>query len=114
MDIENILVCLHSFLKLSTVRRELYVEVCLDLEQDVEFFIKHVSSRWLTAGSAIDRVIKHYSELKEFIEMTLPRADTKINHNPVWKKLSSMFQDSEIWEGFSLPHKLLRNTRNVA
>ena len=95
MDIENILVCSHSFFKLSTVRRELYAEVCLDLEQDVEFFIKHVSSRWLTAGPAIDRVIKHYSELKEFIETTLPKADAKINQNPVWKKLSSMFQDSE-------------------
>ena len=60
LDVDLFLVDCHSWFKLSTARREDFIELRLELESEDfdEFFHRHVSSRWLTMGPSTSRIIK--------------------------------------------------------
>ena len=66
-DLENLMVVLHSFFKQSVVRREMLVDVYIELDEDIKFFLRHVVARWLTMGPAIDRMLKHLPALEKFV-----------------------------------------------
>ena len=93
-DISNILVCLHSLFKLSTKRRELYEDLCDTLQQDIEFFLRFVVTRWLSCLKAVTRLINHFDTLATFVHEYLPEHDKQIGRKSiVFQKLQNFFSD---------------------
>ena len=68
LAVDQFLVDIHSWFKLSTARREDFIElrIELDCEDFDQFFLRHVSSRWLTMGPTTNRIIKHWSSLQSY------------------------------------------------
>ena len=48
LDIDMLLIRIHSLLKISIVRREILGNLFLELELEIITFNKHVTTRWLT------------------------------------------------------------------
>ena len=71
LNVDLFLVDIHSWFKLSTARREDFTELRLEMECEdfQQFFFRHVSSRWLTAGPTANRIINHWSSLKTYFEI---------------------------------------------
>ena len=92
VNISQLLNCLHSIFKLSTVRRKRYADICLELIGKIEFFLRHVASRWLTAGPAISRVIFHFEALQEFLR-TMPEYEPAMvkENKEVYRVLNEFF-----------------------
>ena len=76
-DIEQFLVNAHGFFKLSTSRREDVLKLREIFEENDQFFIRFVSSRWLTTGPVAERVVQHWQSLTEYILTFLPSQDDK-------------------------------------
>ena len=76
LDVDLFLVDCHSWFKLSTARREDFIELRLELESEDfdEFFHRHVSSRWLTMGPSTSRIIKHWESLKSYFVDVIPNS----------------------------------------
>ena len=76
LNVDIFLVNIHGWFKLSTARREdldsLRVE--LDAEGVNEFFMRHVSTRWLTVEEVITRILKHWEVLCEYFCVYLPKS----------------------------------------
>ena len=93
-DISIILICLHSFFKLSTKSRELYANLCDDLQQDIEFFLIFVVTSWLSCQPAVTCVINHFDILICFIQEYLPAIDKQVTHNSVvYQNLKTFFSE---------------------
>ena len=63
------LINIHSFFKYSTARREDYSELRNEIdnmEEEVGFFLRHVTSRWLTMGPTAQRVINQWEPLTKY------------------------------------------------
>ena len=66
--LSQFLASLHSYFKLSTVRRERMSNIMISLEEPISFFFRHVNTRWLVGGKCIDRALEHYESLHELIK----------------------------------------------
>ena len=79
-DISINLICLHSFFKLSTKRRELNAILCDDLQL---IFLIFVVTSWLSCQPAVTCVINHFDTLTCFIQEYLPAIDKQVTRNSV-------------------------------
>ncbi len=93
-DLENILVCHHSFFKLSTVRRDKYYEILEEEEHVIEFFIQHGATRWVTFGKANERLITHHNSMMKFVER-IGAEDKSLasGNNGVYNNLKEFYSD---------------------
>lgn len=68
MNVDLFLVNVHGWFKLSTARREDMIEIRKGLEEinEEEFFLRHVSSRWLTMLNVVQRILNHWQSLCEY------------------------------------------------
>lgn len=71
-DLEKFLVNVHGFFKLSTARREDMLKLREAFEENDQFFIRYVSSRWLSTGPVARRVVEHWQSLVEYFLTFLP------------------------------------------
>ena len=71
-DIEKFFVDTHGFFKLSTARREEVLKIREIFLENEQFFLRFVSSRWLSTGPVAERVIEHWPSLREYILEFLP------------------------------------------
>ena len=71
-DIEKFLVNVHGFFKLSTARREDVLKIREIFEENDQFFLRFVSSRWLTTGPVAERLVEHWASLREYFLTFLP------------------------------------------
>ena len=80
-DVDKFLVDVHSFFKLSTARREDMTELRKELEMEdvLEFFPRHVTTRWSSMKPVCERIVKHWSDLTEYFVIYL-RNSTESNH----------------------------------
>ena len=60
IDIESFVLNIFGWFKLIKARREDMIEIFESLEEKVEFFLRNISSRWLTMGPCLVRVSDHY------------------------------------------------------
>jgi len=93
---------LHSFFKTSTARREDMVEVREEMaqvrEEEAEemeevytevldqFFLRHVDTRWLESGPAIQRLLDHWPSTVKYFMDYLPNSPLQNNKVAVSKK----------------------------
>ena len=68
LDVDLFLVDIHGWFKLSTGRRQDLKELReqMELEGEMEAFLRHVSSRWCTMGPTVERILKHWRALCEY------------------------------------------------
>ena len=71
-DIEKFLVNVHGFFKLSTARREDILAIRELFEENDQFFLRFVSSRWLSTGPVAERLVEHWASLREYFLTFLP------------------------------------------
>ena len=48
------------------------IRVFEDLEEKIEFFLYYVSTRWLTMGPCLKRLVEHWESIKMYFLTTLP------------------------------------------
>ena len=77
-DADSFLISIHSWFKVSTARREDFTElrINLDLEDEkvYDFFLRHVSTRWLTMKHVAQRILDHFLSLTEYFLTYLPNS----------------------------------------
>ena len=76
-DIEKFLVNAHGFFKLSTARREEILKIRVMFEENDQFFLRFVSSRWLSTGPVAERLVEHWASLREYFLTFLPSQTDK-------------------------------------
>lgn len=95
MEIASLLGNLHGFFKTSTARREDMVEVreeMADQMEDVfeevldEFYLRHVDTRWLSAGPCLQRLVDHFPSTVEFFMSYLPNNPLQNNKKALQSK----------------------------
>lgn len=64
--VDDLAVDIHSFLKISSARREDFKFIQLEEEVDTHTFLRHVPSRWLTLGPVVDRLIEQWEPLQKY------------------------------------------------
>src|SRR6266516_1623330 len=76
LDVDQFANDVFSWFKLSAARREDYSEVQAQelLEASGEFFLRPVSSRWLSLEPVCRRLIEHFDVMKKYFLVTLPSA----------------------------------------
>lgn len=73
LDVDQLATDLFGFFKLSAARREDLKEIQQLLESEEKFLLRHVSSRWLTLGPVITRILTVYAALEEYFLNFLPK-----------------------------------------
>lgn len=95
VDITQALVCMHSFFKLSTGRREdrTLVQKGLKMELGEEFgeamdrfYLRHVSSRWLELGPVVIRLLELWESTYTYFMVYLPESTVQANKNSLKSK----------------------------
>ena len=71
-EVDQLLVDVYGWFKLSTARREDMMAVFEDLDEKMEFFLRYVSTRWLTMGPCLLRLLEHWESIKAYFLKTLP------------------------------------------
>ena len=71
-DLEKFLVNVDGFFKLSTARREDMLALREAFEENDQFFLRYVSSRWLSTGPVAARVVEHWKSLTEYFLTFIP------------------------------------------
>ena len=71
-EIDQLLLNVYGWFKLSTGRRDDMKEVFEEMEEKMEFFLRYVSTRWLTMGPCLVRLVEHWESVKKFFLTTLP------------------------------------------
>ena len=85
--VDDLAVAIHSFFKILSARREDFKFIQLEEAVDTHTFLRHVSSRWLTLGPVVDRLIEQWEPLqKYFTELA--------NKDPKNAPISSAFKRS--------------------
>ncbi|KAG8174803.1 hypothetical protein JTE90_002566 [Oedothorax gibbosus] len=59
-------------------------------------FLKHVSSRWLTAGPACERLLEQWEAVKEYFLVFVPNRDKKIMKSTKYKRITSTLKETGI------------------
>ena len=72
MDIEQFLIDVHFFFKLSAARREDYKEVQELTDVTAEFLLKYCSTRWLHIGHVVVRMMEQIKNVKYYFLTKLP------------------------------------------
>ena len=70
---------------------------------DNSMFFRHVSSRWLTLGPAIDRIIKQWSKVKTYFLEVLPsKSEYKytLPKNKRYQRIVGYMKDKETEKGW--------------
>jgi hypothetical protein len=70
----------HFFLKYSAARREDYQCIEEVTQETAKFFLKHVSSRWLTIGPVAQRLLDQWGNLCEYFLKFLPSQKSQEKH----------------------------------
>ena len=78
MEVDKFLLNVHGWFKLSTARREDFVDLRIKLQIEDEnvwdFFLRHVATRWLTMKLVIARIIEHWKSLTHYFVEYLPKS----------------------------------------
>ena len=72
LDIEQFLIDLHFFFKLSSARREDYKEIEDLTDVTTEFMLRYCSTRWLYIGKTVLRVMEQNENIKLYFLTKLP------------------------------------------
>ena len=72
MDVKQVLIDVHFFFKLSSARREDYVELEELTDVMAEFTFKYCSTRWLYIGKVVVRMMEQIENVKLYFLMKLP------------------------------------------
>lgn len=70
----------HFFLKYSAARREDYQCIEEVTQETAKFFLKHVSSRWLTTGPVAQRLLDQWENMCEYFLKFLPSQKSQAKH----------------------------------
>ena len=76
-DLEKFMVNVHGFFKLSTGRREDVLMIREIFEENDQFFLRFVSSRWLSTGPVAERLVEHWESLRQYFLTFLPSQTDK-------------------------------------
>ena len=108
MNISDVLNDIHSFFKLSSGRREDLLEVRGDLREKLgneveepmkQFFLRHVSSRWLEMLSCLKRLLSLWDSTKEYFLVYLrdstSQADKLTVQSDRYDRIVSFFKEPE-------------------
>lgn len=108
-SIVSLLGNLHSYFKTSTARREDMVEVREELGERMEdeftevldqFFLRHVDTRWLESGPAIQRLLEHWDSTVEYFMVYLPNSPLQSNKKAIksekYKAISCFLCEQEV------------------
>lgn len=76
-DLEKFMVNIHGFFKLSTGRREDVLKIREIFEENDQFFLRFVSSRWLSTGPVAERLVEHWESLRQYFLTFLPSQTDK-------------------------------------
>ena len=99
MSLMSLLGNLHGFFKTSTARREDMVEVREELAEELEdtytevldqFFLRHVDTRWLESGPALQRLLNHWPSTVKYFMDYLPNSPLQNNKGAVKSKKYKM------------------------
>ena len=82
-DLEKFLIDVFTFFKLSTARREDHLMIRGIFEENEQFFLRYVSSRWLSTGPVAERIVDHWSSLKEYFLTYLPSQNNQSSKEAV-------------------------------
>ena len=95
VEVDRILVSLHSLFKISLVRRANYKAVCDEVGEAMENFVHHVATRWGSILVGVNKVVLHFPSLDKFITQELPNVEKKIKDNIVYQNLLQFFEKKE-------------------
>ena len=106
LDMHLFFVNVHGWFKLSTARREDMIELRKELEEEnvSEFFMRHVSSRWLTMKPTAERILKHWDSLIEyfmvFVKNSKNPSHVEARKSDRYLKIESVLKPSARLENF--------------
>ena len=92
MNLTDVLTDLHGFFKLSSARREDLLEVRQDMREELgsqfeepmnQFFLRHVSSRWLEMLPCLERLICLWDSTKEYFLVYLRDSNSQADKKSV-------------------------------
>jgi len=96
-DIEQFSNDIFSWFKLSAARREDYSEVKSEelLESTGEYFLRPVSSRWLSMEPVCRRLIEHFSTLKKYFITAIPKSSNSklLCSGEKYKRITAVLSD---------------------
>lgn len=95
-DASDLIIKIFYWFKRSALRCSDFRKIQDDLKLPKHKFIKHVKSRWLTAGPAAERLIEQISGVKKYFEEYLPKIDKKIHSNNLYKEIISLLRNKVI------------------
>ena len=96
--IEDLVINLYYFFKMSSARREDFEKVQHDLGMDEPLhFVRHVQTRWLTLIDAVERLVVRYdAAVKFFLEVIPSKSENKeALQSDRYKKIASALKSEE-------------------
>lgn len=67
-DIESLLIDIYYYFKHSAVQSSDFRDLQQQMKVSEHIFVRHVSSRWLTIETSLERFLEQYDDLKTFFE----------------------------------------------
>ena len=72
VDIEQFLIDVHLFFKLSSARREDFKEMETITDATAQYLLKYCSTRWLCIGKVVVRMLEQYDNVHAYFITKLP------------------------------------------
>jgi len=77
VDIEDLLVGIYYYLEKCTKRHQDLKKCQVMCDVTTRKILKHVSTRWLSLGKCVDRLLEQWSPLETFVDKHMPKPKTK-------------------------------------
>lgn len=96
-DASDLIIKIFFWFKRSALRLADYTKIQTELKLKNHKFIKHIKTRWLTAGPAAERLIEQFSGVKKYFESFLPKIDKNISNNSLYKEIINLLKSKTIF-----------------
>lgn len=94
VDIPEFLVSIYYYFKGWPTRITDFEKIQKQLNLPIVKFIKHVPTRWLTIGPAIDRILAQFTAIHEYFLVYIPNSKTNSISNHHYKEIVKNLKDS--------------------
>lgn len=96
IEIEEFVIGLHTFFKLSAARREDLRSIQLDMDLASEIFVKHVDSRWLTLGRAVKKIVRQWPAICSYFKQLQQQGQGSQPTSHAYRRIASKLQRKDV------------------